>query len=118
MFLYNWIITNVAVLMAPKTHLEIYQNAPLKLNGWKAIFPIAGIIISVALLIYQGPKALIYSAIWLAIGSIFYFSGYRSKKEEVDRLITEWPRDRYLGPESEQTVDYSDSPTSQALDEV
>ena len=49
-----------------------------------------------ALLMYQGPKALLYSAIWLAIGSVFYFLGYRSKKEEIDSLISEWPRDRYL----------------------
>jgi APA family basic amino acid/polyamine antiporter len=118
MFLYNWIITHVAVLMAPKTQPELYQNARFKLNGWKAIFPVAGIIISVALLVYQGPKALIYSAIWLAIGSIFYLIGYRSKKEEVDRLISEWPRDRYLEPTSQQTGDYSDSPTSQALDQA
>ena len=95
MFLYNWIITHVAVLMAPKTQPELFGNAPLKLNGWKVIFPVFGIIISVALLIYQGPKALIYSAIWLAIGSVFYFIGYRSKKEEIDELISEWPRDRY-----------------------
>ena len=96
MFLYNWIITHFAVLMAPKTQPELFEKAPLKLNGAKAILPIAGIIISFALLIYQGPKALLYSAIWLAIGSIFYFTGYRSKKEEIDKLISEWPRDRYL----------------------
>jgi len=96
MFLYNWIITHVAVLMAPKTQSELFEKAPFKLNGWKAIVPVAGIIISVALLVYQGPKALLYSAIWLAVGSIFYFTGYHSKKEEVDKLITEWPRGRYL----------------------
>jgi APA family basic amino acid/polyamine antiporter len=99
MFLYNWIITHVAVLMAPKTQPELYQNARFKLNGWKAVFPVLGILISAALLIYQGPKALIYSAIWLAVGSVFYFIGYRAKKEEVDKLITEWPRDRYLHTE-------------------
>jgi amino acid transporter len=118
MFLYNWIITHVAVLMAPKTQPELFENARFKLNGWKAIFPVAGIIISVALLIYQGPKALLYSAIWLAIGSIFYFIGYRSKKEEVDKLITEWPRDRYLEPTSQKTSDYSDPAKSQALDQA
>jgi APA family basic amino acid/polyamine antiporter len=96
MFLYNWIITHVAVLMAPRTQSDLYGKAPMKLSGWKAIVPVAGIIISVALLVYQGPKALLYSAIWLAIGSVFYFLGYRSKKEEIDSLISEWPRDRYL----------------------
>jgi APA family basic amino acid/polyamine antiporter len=96
MFLYNWIITHVAVLMAPKTQPDLFKNAPLKLSGWKAVCPVAGIIISASLLIYQGPKALIYSAVWLAIGSIFYVVGYRTKKEEVDKLIGEWPRDRYL----------------------
>ena len=96
MFLYNWIITHVAVLMAPKTQSDLYEKAPMKLRGWKAIVPVAGIVISVALLVYQGPKALLYSAIWLAIGSVFYFLGCRSKKEEVASLISEWPRDRYL----------------------
>jgi APA family basic amino acid/polyamine antiporter len=96
MFLYNWIITHVAVLMAPRTQSDLYGKAPMKLSGWKAIVPVAGIIISVALLVYQGPKALLYSAIWLALGSVFYFLGYRSKKEEIDSLISEWPRDRYL----------------------
>jgi amino acid transporter len=96
MFLYNWIITHVAVIMAPRTQPELYEKAPFKLNGWKTILPWLGILISVSLLIYQGPKALLYAAIWMAIGSIFYFLGYRSKKEEVDKLITEWPRDRYL----------------------
>jgi len=96
MFLYNWTITHVAVLMAPRTQSELFEKAPMKLSGWKAIVPVAGIIISVYFLILQGPKALIYAAIWMAIGSIFYFTGYRSKKEEVDKLIAEWPRDRYL----------------------
>lgn len=40
--------------------------------------------------------AFLYAAIWLAIGSIFYFAGYDSKRQEVDKLISEWPRDRYL----------------------
>jgi amino acid transporter len=96
MFLYNWIITHVSVLMVPKTQPDLYANAPMKLDGWKKIVPIAGIVISLGLLIYQGPKALIYSAVWLAIGSGFYWVRYRSRKEEVDRLMAEWPRDRYL----------------------
>jgi len=62
MFLYNWIITHVAVLAAPRTQSDLYGKAPMKLSGWKAIVPVAGIIISVALLVYQGPKALLYSA--------------------------------------------------------
>jgi amino acid transporter len=96
MFLYNWIITHVAVLMAPRRYPELFAAAPLKLNGWKVIFPVLGIIISLALLVAEGPKALLYAAVWMAIGTVFYFVGYRSRKEEVDTLISEWPRDRYL----------------------
>ncbi|MEA3222822.1 MAG: amino acid permease-associated protein, partial [Thermodesulfobacteriota bacterium] len=96
MFLFNWIITHIAVLMVHKRQPELFEKAPMKLNGWKAIFPWAGIIISIGLLIYQGPKALLYAAVWLAIGTIFYVIGYKSKKEEIDKLIVEWPRDRYL----------------------
>ena len=96
MFLLNWIITHVGVIMAPKTQPELFAKAPLKLNGWKAVFPWAGIIISVSLLVYQGPKALIYTVVWLAIGSLVYLVGYRQRKEEIDKLIVQWPRDRYI----------------------
>jgi len=96
MFLFNWIITHVGVIMAPRTQPDLYEKAPLKLNGWKAVIPWFGIIVSVGLLITQGPKALLYSLVWLAIGSVFYIVGYKSKKEEIDKLMSEWPRDRYL----------------------
>ncbi|MGC9325899.1 MAG: APC family permease [Desulfomonilia bacterium] len=96
MFLFNWIITHVAVIMAPKTQPILYEKAPLKLNGWKAIFPWVGIIISVSLLLTQGWKALLYFVVWLAIGTVFYAIGYSQRKEEINKLIIEWPRDRYL----------------------
>ncbi|MCW3137726.1 MAG: amino acid permease [Methanophagales archaeon] len=96
MFLYNWIITHIAVILSPKKYPDLYKKLPKGFKGWFMIIPWAGLIVSIYLLILQGWKALLYAAIWMAIGAIVYYLGYSSKKEEVDKLISEWPRERYF----------------------
>jgi len=96
MFLYNWIITHLAVIVVQKKFPEMYKKTPFKLNGWKMVVPIAGLIVSVILLIYQGGTALIYAAIWMAVGAVVYFIGYSRNKEEINKLMSEWPVGRYL----------------------
>ena len=96
MFLYNWIITHIAVILSPKKYPDLYKKLPKGFKGWFMIIPWAGLIVSIYLLILQGWKALLYAAIWMAIGAVVYYLGYRSKKEEVDKLISEWPRERYF----------------------
>ncbi|MEA1964364.1 MAG: APC family permease [Candidatus Aerophobetes bacterium] len=96
MFLYNWIITHLALIVVQKKFPEMYEKTPFKLNGWKLIVPIIGLIISVILLVYQGWVALSYAAIWMIVGAIVYFIGYSRNKEEVSKLMSEWPVGRYL----------------------
>jgi len=96
MFLYNWIITHVAVIMSRSRYPELYRQMPKRFKGAFLIVPILGIIVSTYLLILQGWKALLFSAIWMAIGAIVYVVRHAQKKEEIDKLISEWPRDRYF----------------------
>lgn len=97
MFLYNWIITHVGVLMSPKRYPELYRNLPgfYRSKGFM-IVPILGIVVSVYLLILQGWKAIGYGIIWMAIGLVIYYIGYSKNKQEIDRLMSEWPKERYL----------------------
>jgi len=97
MFLYNWIITHVGVLMAPKKAPDFYAKLPgiYRKKGFM-IFPIIGLIVSLYLMYLQGWKALLYFAIWMAVGLIVYFIGYGRKKEEISKLMEEWPRERYF----------------------
>lgn len=97
MFLFNWIITHVGVLMAPKRYPDMCKSLPgIYGKSWFKIFPILGIIISVYLLYLQGWKALLYALIWMAVGLVVFYIGRSGKAEEVDKLMSEWPRDRYF----------------------
>jgi len=96
MFLYNWIITHIAVILVQKKYPEMYEKTTFKLDGWKLAVPIVGLIVSVVLLIYQGWIALIYAAVWMCIGAVVYYIGYSRNKEEINKLMSEWPRGRYL----------------------
>jgi APA family basic amino acid/polyamine antiporter len=96
MFLFNWIITHLCIFMLPKKWPKMYADAKFKLNGWKLIVPIVGILSSAVLLVYQGRVALTYSAIWLILGAIVYYIGLSRRKEEVKSLLREWPYGRYF----------------------
>ncbi len=97
MFLYNWIVTHIGVIMSRFKYPDMYKKMPKGYKGAFIIIPILGIIVSGYLLILQGWKALLFAAVWMAVGAIVYFVRYAQKKEEISKLITEWPRDRYFG---------------------
>jgi len=85
------------VILVQKKYPEMYEKTTFKLDGWKLAVPIVGLIVSVVLLIYQGWIALIYAAVWmLCIGAVVYYIGYSRNKEEINKLMSEWPRGRYL----------------------
>ncbi len=97
MFLFNWIITHVGALMASKRYPELCKDIPgMYGKPWFRIFPVLGIVISLYLLYLQGWKALLYALVWMVVGLAVYYIGRSGKKEEVDRLMSEWPRDRYF----------------------
>ena len=97
LFLYNWILTHIAVLMEPIKYPELYEKCPMHISrGWKAIIPIAGIISSVVVLPFLGWQALVFGVILFSIGAVVYCIGYGRNRSEVDKLISEWPRERYF----------------------
>ena len=97
LFLYNWILTHIAVLMEPIKYPELYEKCRMHISrGWKAIIPIAGIIASVVVLPFLGWQALVFGAIIFGIGAVVYCIGYGRNRSEVDKLIGEWPRERYF----------------------
>jgi len=101
MFLLNWIITHIAVILLPKRYPDLYEKASFKLGGPWLVVPWLGLASSVVLLIYQfipfssGWKVLAFGAIWLALGLLVYYLGRNRNPEEIDRLMSEWPRERY-----------------------
>jgi len=96
-FLFEWIIFHLCIFFLPKKHPEMYRKTKFfKLEGWKLIFPAVGLAISVYFFFLQGARALMYFGIWLAIGLLIYFIRVSQNKEEIMRLIREWPRGRYL----------------------
>lgn len=95
-FLFEWITFHISAIVAPKKYPDMYEKAGFKLNGWKVIFPVAGLIISIYLFVLQGATALLYFAVWMAVGLVVYFIGVSANREEIMKLVKEWPRDRYL----------------------
>ncbi len=97
MFLFNWLVTHIGVLMAQKKYPEMYKESGFKLNGWKKIIPWLGIIFTLYALYLQGTKAILYAGIWFAVGAVIYFIGMNvGDKEEINRLTEEWPGNRYM----------------------
>ena len=96
-FLFEWIMFHLCIFFLPKKHPDMYRKTEFfKLEGWKLIFPAAGLAISVYFFFLQGARALMYFGIWLAIGLLIYFIMVSRNKEEIMRLLREWPRGRYL----------------------
>jgi predicted membrane channel-forming protein YqfA (hemolysin III family) len=83
--------------MEPIKYPELYEKCRMHISrGWKAIIPIAGIISSVVVLPFLGWQALVFGAIIFGIGAVVYCIGYGRNRGEVDKLISEWPRERYF----------------------
>jgi APA family basic amino acid/polyamine antiporter len=96
-FLFEWITFHLSVLRLPKKFPDMYRETKFwKLDGWKLCIPIIGLGISIYFFILEGPVAIGYFAVWLAIGSIIYFVGLSKNKSEIKSLVKEWPRERYL----------------------
>ena len=84
------------VLMARRKYPELVEKLPgfYKKKGF-LVLPVIGLGVSVYLLILQGWKALLYAAVWMAVGLIIYFIGVGRDKKNIHALMEEWPSDRY-----------------------
>ena len=96
MFLYNWIITHLGVLMARRKYPDLVEKLPgfYSKKGF-LVFPVIGLAVSVYLLYLQGWKALLYAAVWMVVGYIIYLVGVNRDKKKIHELMNEWPVDRY-----------------------
>jgi len=92
MFLYNWIITHIAVLMARKKFPELVNKLPgiYRKKGFLCL-PALGLAVSVYLLILQGWKALLYAAVWMIVGYLVYLVGISRNKKEILSRMDRWP---------------------------
>lgn len=92
MFLYNWIITHVGVLMARRKYPDLVGKLPGFYSSTAfLIVPVVGLIVSLYLLCMQGWKALAYAAVWMAVGLIVYFVGVSRDKANITARMDEWP---------------------------
>ena len=73
-FLFGYIAVMIATMLLPKNKPELYAKAPFKLKGaWNYILPIIAIVVSITFMALQEPMAMVWTAVWLAIGAAIYF---------------------------------------------
>jgi|GEM_PF-817320 len=96
MFLYNWIITHVGVLMARRKYADLVDKLPgfYSKKAFLAV-PVVGLAVSLYLLYLQGWKALAYAAVWMAVGLVVYYIGLSRDKENITTRMDDWPSEDY-----------------------
>lgn len=96
-FLFSYIIVMFAAMVLHKRKPELYEKAPFKLKGaWIYVLPIIAIIVAATFIALQEPKAMLWSAVWLAAGAIWYFvRKYQLKREGVklENLLKRMPEE-------------------------
>ena len=73
-FLFGYVAVMIATMLLPKNKPELYAKAPFKLKGvWNYILPIISIIVSIIFMALQEPLAMVWTIVWMAIGTVIYF---------------------------------------------
>lgn len=73
-FLLSYIAVMIATILLPRKKPELYAKAPFKLKGvWTYILPIIAIVVSIIFIALQEPMAMVWTAVWLAVGVSVYF---------------------------------------------
>ena len=73
-FLFGYVAVMIATILLPKNKPELYAKAPFKLKGvWNYILPIIAIIVSILFMALQEPLAMLWTLVWMAIGTVIYF---------------------------------------------
>lgn len=73
-FLFGYVAVMIATILLPKNKPELYAKAPFKLKGvWNYILPIIAIIVSIIFMALQEPLAMLWTLVWMAIGTVIYF---------------------------------------------
>ncbi len=73
-FLFSYIPVMVSAMLLKTRRPELYEKAPIKLKGsLRFIIPIIAMIVSGIFMALQEPEAMLWSAVWIAIGAIIFF---------------------------------------------
>jgi len=73
-FLFGYVAVMIATMLLPRNRPKLYAKAPFKLKGiWNYILPIISIIVSIIFMALQEPMAMVWTLVWMAIGTAIYF---------------------------------------------
>ncbi|MCK4402562.1 MAG: amino acid permease [Dehalococcoidia bacterium] len=73
-FLFSYITVMVATIFLPRNKPDLYEKAPFKLKGaMNYVLPIIAIVVSIIFMALQEPMAMVWTAVWIAIGLGIYF---------------------------------------------
>jgi basic amino acid/polyamine antiporter, APA family len=93
-FLFGYIAVMIATILLPRNKPELYAKAPFKLKGiWNYILPIIVIAVSIIFILLQEPMAMLWTAVWMAVGTIIFLIRKSQlakegiKLEELMRII-------------------------------
>jgi len=87
-FLFSYIPVMVSAMLLESRKPELYRKAPIKLKGaLRYIVPIIAMVVSGIFMALQEPEAMLWSAIWIAIGAVVFL--VRKKQLAADGISLE-----------------------------
>jgi basic amino acid/polyamine antiporter, APA family len=94
-FLFSYIPVMISAMLLESRKPELYRKAPIKLKGaLRYIVPIIAMIVSGIFMALQEPEAMLWSAVWIAIGAIVFFVRKQQLAREgisLERLMQRMP---------------------------
>ncbi len=96
-FLFSYIPVMVSAMLLKTRRPELYEKAPIKLKGsLRFIVPIIAMIVSGIFMALQQPEAMLWSAVWIAVGAIIFFVRKKQLANEgiaMEELMSRIPKD-------------------------
>ena len=96
-FLFSYIPVMISAMLLESRKPELYRKAPIKLKGaLRYIVPIIAMAVSGIFMALQEPEAMLWSAVWIAIGAIVFFVRKQQLAREgisLERLMQRMPEE-------------------------
>jgi len=96
-FLFSYLPVMVSAMLLKTRKPDLYDKAPIKLKGaLRFIVPIIAMIVSGIFMALQEPEAMLWSAVWIAIGAVIFFVRKQQLGKEggsLDKLMEHVPSD-------------------------
>lgn len=94
-FLFSYIPVMVSAMLLESRKPELYRTAPIKLKGsLRFIVPIIAMTVSGIFMALQEPEAMLWSAVWIAIGAVVFYARKRQLARDgisLDQLMRRMP---------------------------